>query len=189
MRDPIESKVVERSSRLYQRLLTIYPKAHREAYGSAMLQLFRDQCRDAWTTRRTCGLLVCWLHTLSDLLKTSLLEHLSSLNRTKSMLKLFRPQFRPVAVFFSVFATVFLLTVSASALIAFLYPNTFRSTARLMLDQKRPGTRAGPSTFSSDSYFLQTEFEIIQSHAVLSQAVETLKLCDTWGKNTIAARR
>src|SRR5579871_4689260 len=100
-----ESKAVERSCGFYLRLLMFYPKAHREEYGAAMLQLFRDQCRDAWTARRTRGLIVCWLRLLPDLLKTLVLEHLSNLNWRKSML--FRSQFRPLAVFLSIFAAVF----------------------------------------------------------------------------------
>ena len=47
MSRPPESKAVERSCRLYRHLLFIYPKAHREEYGASILQLFRDQCRDA----------------------------------------------------------------------------------------------------------------------------------------------
>ena len=52
MPDRTENKAVERSCRLFRRLLIAYPKAHREEYGAAILQLFRDQCRDAWATAR-----------------------------------------------------------------------------------------------------------------------------------------
>ena len=177
MPERTESKAVERSCWFYQRLLKIYPRAHREEYGGAMSQLFRDQCRDAWNTRRTRGVLVCWLRALSDLLKTSVLEHLSNLNRKKSMLKLFRPQFRPLAVFFSVFAAVFLLTLLASALMAFITPESFRSTSQIIVDASRLPSQAAP-----DPYYLQTEFKVIQSHAVLSKVVDTLNLRDLWGK-------
>src|SRR5215469_15114689 len=113
MPERTESKPVELSCSLYLRLLKFYPKAHREEYGASMLQLFRDQCRDAWAARRTRGLIVCWLRVLPDLLKTSVLEHLSNLNWRKSML--FRPQFRSLAVFLTIFAAVLFLTVLTSA--------------------------------------------------------------------------
>lgn len=52
MAERTESKAVELSCDLYLRLLNFYPRAHRQEYGAPMLQLFRDQCRDAWTARR-----------------------------------------------------------------------------------------------------------------------------------------
>lgn len=171
-----ERRAFERSCRLYQRLLKFYPNSHREEYGPAMLQLFRDQCRDAWTARRTRGLIVLWLCVFPDLLKTSVLEHLSNLNWRKSML--FRSQFRPLAVFLSIFASVFLLTLLTSALIAFLTPDSFRSTALFVVGENLPGTQ--PSASSSDAYFLQTELGVIQSHPVLSKAVDALNLRDLW---------
>ena len=48
MREQLESKAVERSCRWFERLLIFYPRAHREEYGPAILQLFRDQGREAW---------------------------------------------------------------------------------------------------------------------------------------------
>lgn len=180
MSEPTESKAVERSCTLYLRLLRFYPKAYREEYGAPMLQLFRDQCRDAWTARRTRGLIFFWLRVLPDLLKTSVLEHLSNFNWRISML--FRSQIRPVAVFLSVFAAVFLLTVLTSALIAFSMPNSFHSTAQITVDEKVPANQAGPFPFYPDSYFPQSEFAVIRSHVVLSNAVEALNLRDLWGK-------
>lgn len=175
------SKGVERSCALYLRLLTLYPKSHRKEYGNAMLQLFRDQYLDAWAASRTRGVIAFWLHVLPDLLKTSILEHLSNLNRRKSMLKLLRPQFTPLPVFFKVFAAVFLLAVLTSVVIAFLIPESFRSTAQIIVEEKQPGSQQAQSDFI-DPYFLQTEFEVIESRVVLSKAVAALKLCDVWGK-------
>lgn len=178
MPERTESKAVELSCRLYQRLLKFYPRAHRQEYGPAMLQLFHDQCRDAWTARRTRGLIVCWLRVLPDLLKTSVLEHLSNLNWRKFML--FRPQLRPLAVFCSIFTAVFLLTLFTSALIAFLTPDSFRSTAQIVVEENLSGSQQPASSSGAD--FLQTEFKVIQSHVVLSKAIDALNLREVWGK-------
>src|SRR5579872_4818939 len=101
-----ESKAVEYSCRIYRRLLLAYPKSHRHEYGGAILQLFRDQCRDAWAAQRTRGLIGFWLRALSDLLKTSVLEHLSNLNRSRIMPTLFRPTIKPLPAFFGICALI-----------------------------------------------------------------------------------
>jgi hypothetical protein len=49
--------LLRRSNQLYGWLLTAYPKRHREEYGPAMRQVFRDQCRDAWREGRGLGLM------------------------------------------------------------------------------------------------------------------------------------
>ena len=74
---PAPNRSQEWSQRLYQRLLAAYPRRHREAYGGAMAQLFRDQCRDAWADGRNLGLLALWLHPArfaQDLLARTLLQ-------------------------------------------------------------------------------------------------------------------
>ena len=47
MSTPADAKALLSSQKIYEHLLAAYPKAHREEYGAAMSQLFRDQCRDA----------------------------------------------------------------------------------------------------------------------------------------------
>lgn len=61
--------------RLYRALLTLYPPAHRAAYGELMLTHFRDQWRDARQTGRGMGRLL--LRTLLDAARTIPAEHLS----------------------------------------------------------------------------------------------------------------
>ena len=39
-----DSRALSLSVRLFERLLAVYPQAHRRAYGPAMVQVFRDQC-------------------------------------------------------------------------------------------------------------------------------------------------
>ena len=113
-----DGKAVVFSGRLFQRLLAAYPREHRREYGPAMAQLFRDQCRDAWRDRRGWGLTVLWLRVLPDLVKSSVLEHLSTFNERKTMLVrlgiILRPRSAPWLVYMAVFAAVFLLVGAAS---------------------------------------------------------------------------
>jgi capsular polysaccharide biosynthesis protein len=176
---PERCKAVERSCRLFRRLLVAYPKAHREEYGAAILQLFRDQCRDAWAANRTRGLIGFWLRALADLLKTSVWEHLSNANRGKFMFNLIRSRPKALIVFVSVFAAVFLLTVGGSIVITLLMPKTYGSETKLLVRYAPVQT---PSTFSSGPWSLATEVQLIASDAVMSKASETLGLRERWGK-------
>src|ERR1035441_8636210 len=73
------------SQKVYGWLLRAYPPAHREEYGPAMAQLFRDQGRDAWSESRGWGMIKLWLRVLPDLVNTSITERLAALNPRKSM--------------------------------------------------------------------------------------------------------
>lgn len=53
------------AERLYALWLHVYPRAHRDAYGALMLQIFRDMCRDARATRGTVNLRL-WLQVAAD---------------------------------------------------------------------------------------------------------------------------
>jgi hypothetical protein len=72
------NRSIERSRRLYQFLLGLYPSEHRRAYGPAMAQLFGDQCRSAHHQNGWRGLLALWMRTLVDLGKSALVEHFAS---------------------------------------------------------------------------------------------------------------
>lgn len=174
-------KAIERSCRLYQRLLVIYPRAHREEYGAAILQLFRDQCRDAWARAQSRGLMGFWLHALADLLKTSILEHLSNLNRSKSMLKYFRPQFRPLSVFFPIFGLAFFFVFVVSVVVTFIYPETFRSTTRILVKYVLADDTAA-AMGRPDHSVMQVQSLNIRSHATLSKVSQALDLPAVWGK-------
>lgn len=63
------------SARLYQALLAVYPSEFRQAYGSPMLQVFRDCCRRALGEAGSAGLLALWARTMLDTLQTALEEH------------------------------------------------------------------------------------------------------------------
>ena len=175
-----ENKAVERSCWLFQRLLVFYPRAHREEYGLAILQLFRDQCRDAWASRQSRGLIGFWFHAFADLLKTSILEHLSNLNRNKSMLKYFRPQFTPFPIFFRIFGGVFLFVLLASVMITFLSPEMFASMARIDAELTSVHVNS-EETEALHEHMMQMEFEAIKSHTTLSKVNRALNLSAAWG--------
>jgi len=191
MSTPVETRTVLNSQKLYERLLALYPKAHRQEYGPPMVQLFRDQSRNAWREARSWGVACLWLQVLPDLLRTSFLEHLSELKGEKSMAEkiseLARPSSAPVKAFFGVAGLVFLTVFMLSTIITFLLPETFASTARIKLEPDAavaPGQNGLPGAASAvyDPYFIQTEFEVIQSEVVLGKVIESLDLNTAWGK-------
>jgi len=177
------------SQKVYGWLLRAYPPAHREAYGPAMAQLFRDQCRDAWNESPHWGMPRLWLRTLPDLVSTSLRERLDALNERKSMnekiASLAHDRTTPTAVFIRIFLAVFLITVIAATLITFILPESYASTARIKVESEAPPVAGQPSY---DPYFIQTEFEIIQSQLVLNPVIDKLELNVDWGKKYFAGQ-
>src|ERR1017187_1671182 len=130
------------SQETYKWLLLAYPKVHREAYGPAMAQLFRDQGRDAWTESQSWGMVKLWLRVLPDLVNTSITERLAALNPRKSMsdkmTALFRPLTSSLTVFFSIFALVFLLVLLVSVVVTFILPESYASTDRIKVGPDEP---------------------------------------------------
>ena len=170
------------AQKIYGALLRAYPPAHRAEYGAAMAQLFRDQCRDAWGESKNFGLLKLWLRVLPDWAKTSIMERLAALNERKTMneklANLGSFQTPPSKIFFRVFAAVFLLVLFFSAIITFMLPESFASTAMMKVENDQPVT--GNQNY--DPYFIQTQFEIIKSDAVLSNVITALNLNQVWGR-------
>lgn len=72
-----ESRLLSLSIRAYRLLLVLYPRKHRRACGPLMVQLFRDQLRDAYGQHGARGLAWTWTRTLCDLVITVLEEHAS----------------------------------------------------------------------------------------------------------------
>ncbi|HLZ53317.1 MAG TPA: protein kinase, partial [Verrucomicrobiae bacterium] len=69
---------------------------------------------------------------------------------------------------------VFLLIVFTASLITFLLPTTYLGTARVEL--------TGLAPQSGDPYYVQTEFQVIESDSVLEGVVDSLELDQRWGK-------
>jgi serine/threonine protein phosphatase PrpC len=64
------------SERLYRRLLFVYPRAFRRAFGREMAQTFRACCRDAMRESGTAGLLRLWGGVCYDLVTSATVEHI-----------------------------------------------------------------------------------------------------------------
>jgi capsular polysaccharide biosynthesis protein len=169
------------SQMIYERLLLAYPRSHRMEYGPAMRQLFRDQCRDAWSESRNWGLLKLWLRILPDLASTSIMERLAASKQRKTMNDKLANLFRfrltaPTIIFFWFFAEVFLVVFTVSVAITYILPESYASTARIKpefdLLEGQP----------SDQYLFQAIFEMIQSERVLNPVIDKLNLNTEWGK-------
>src|SRR6266704_2557889 len=78
----------------------------------------------------------------------------------------------------TVILAVFLLVVITATVVTLMSPEGYAGKARIQVDQDRPdisgvnGTQPGSIGSSFDPYFLLTEFETIQSQAVLSRVSE-----------------
>jgi polysaccharide biosynthesis transport protein len=85
----------------------------------------------------------------------------------------------------TVIIAVFMLVVITATLVTFILPEQFASTATLKIERDKSDIDelAGNSRISNfDPYFIQTEFEVIQSETILSNVVDVLGLNDKWGK-------
>jgi hypothetical protein len=74
----IEDRWLRFSASLFSSLLLFYPQEHRREYSEEMNQVFRDLAREIYAERGFSGLIVLWLKTLYDLLKTALQEQLKA---------------------------------------------------------------------------------------------------------------
>jgi len=85
----------------------------------------------------------------------------------------------------TVILAVFLLVVITATVVTLMYPESFAATARIQVEQEHPDITSlsgVPSGNGYDPYFLLTEFETIQSHAVLSKVIEAMDLKNVWAK-------
>jgi len=86
----------------------------------------------------------------------------------------------------TVILAVFLLVVITATLVTFILPESFSSTARIKVDRDVSDIEpiAGRSYLGGayDPYFIQTEFEIIQSSVVLHKVIDTLNLNEVWAR-------
>jgi polysaccharide biosynthesis transport protein len=85
----------------------------------------------------------------------------------------------------TVILAVFLLVVITATLVTFILPESFSSTARIKVDRDQSdisGLTERNWAGSYDPYFIQTEFEVIQSELILGKVVRELDLKKEWGK-------
>ena len=86
----------------------------------------------------------------------------------------------------TVILAVFLLVVITATLVTFILPESFAAAARIKIERDVPDISGpGGSSYIAggpyDPYFIQTEFEVIQSERVLSKVIEQLNLNQIWG--------
>lgn len=77
---------------------------------------------------------------------------------------------------------VFLLVVITTAAVTFWLPKTYASRARIKVEKDTViGSIENKQSFSSyDPFWLQTEFEVIQSSSVLNEVIKRLNLNEKW---------
>src|SRR5438093_987809 len=70
----------------------------------------------------------------------------------------------------TVILAVFLLVVITATLVTFILPESYASTARIRVDKDQSdiqGLAEARTSSGFDPYFIQTEFEVIQSQTIL----------------------
>ena len=107
---------------------------------------------------------------------------------------------RIIRVRFVTILLVFLLTAVTTTVVTLFLPKTYMSLSRISIEKDTSdiapllGMQSGPTAF--DPYFIQTEFEKIQSQKVLDKVVAKCNLTEDWKRlnggnllSTIEARK
>ena len=79
---------------------------------------------------------------------------------------------------------VFLLVVITATLVTFILPESYSSTARIKIERDQPDIAnfSGQAQMVGyDPFFIQTEFEVIQSEQILGSVIQSLDLTKVWG--------
>src|SRR5664279_3759219 len=86
----------------------------------------------------------------------------------------------------TIILAVFLLVVITATLVTFILPESYSSTTRIKIERDQSDisgfAERGGGVPIYDPYFIQTEFELIQSEAILGKVIEDLDLNTAWGK-------
>src|SRR5213083_2746040 len=85
----------------------------------------------------------------------------------------------------TVILAVFLLVALTTTLVTFILPESFSSTVRMKVEKDAPDIAGiGERNWSGgfDPYWVQTEFETIQSKMILNQVITNLSLHKKWGE-------
>jgi succinoglycan biosynthesis transport protein ExoP len=85
----------------------------------------------------------------------------------------------------TVILAVFLLVVITATLVTFILPESYSATAKIKIERDQtdiPGMNESRMASGYDPYFIQTEFELIQSEVLLDKVIQELKLNEVWGK-------
>jgi polysaccharide biosynthesis transport protein len=85
----------------------------------------------------------------------------------------------------TIILAVFLLVVITATLVTFILPESYSSTARIKIERDQSdisGLTERGGVMAYDPYFIQTEFELIESEIILGRVIENLDLNTVWGK-------
>ena len=85
----------------------------------------------------------------------------------------------------TVILAVFILVVVTATLVTIILPESYSSTARIKIERDSSdiqGMTQTPMFAGYDPYFIQTEFEMIQSEVILGKVIDLLDLNKVWGK-------
>src|SRR5438309_5655827 len=84
----------------------------------------------------------------------------------------------------TVILAVFLLVVITATLVTFILPESFSSVTRIKIERDSSDIAFADRPFMGgyDPYFIQTEFEVIQSEIILGKVIADLELNKEWGK-------
>src|ERR1017187_6942507 len=85
----------------------------------------------------------------------------------------------------TIILAVFFLVVITATLVPFILPESFSSTARIRVERDTAdipglGNERQYLPMSYDPYFIQTEFEVIQSEVILGKVINDLNLNQEW---------
>src|ERR1019366_3658346 len=85
----------------------------------------------------------------------------------------------------TVILAVFLLVVITATLVTFILPESYSSVARIKIERDQSdisNLTGNGGAVGYDPYFIQTEFELIQSEVILGKVIDDLDLNREWGK-------
>ncbi|MBI1176460.1 hypothetical protein GC207_03370 [bacterium] len=159
---------VKRLERIYSLLVHLYPAPFREKFGDSMTQVFRGQCLDAIEQGRWRVIVFC-VRTILDFAWTCPKEHLVALPTLPS--RMWEDLLRKPVWFHPTLIAVFAFGVSV--FVTLNLPQFYAST--VTLEVADPPYDTGP-------YFIQTEFEKLQSKAVLYPVITNLALGVHYGE-------
>ena len=85
----------------------------------------------------------------------------------------------------TVILAVFLLVVITATLVTFILPESYMSTTRIKVERNSSdvqGFTESRALGGYDPYFIQNEFETMQSEKILGKVIDLLDLNTVWGK-------
>src|SRR5437667_8971209 len=107
-----------------------------------------------------------------------------SFNAPESKLH-FLDYWRIIRIRKTVILAVFLLVAITTTLVTFILPESFSSTVRMKVEKDAtdvPGLDGRYAQAGFDPYWVQTEFETIQSKSILNQVITNMHLNRKWAE-------